>query len=135
MPTNLLVLPLLGGFCLVHIFYYFRFRSQRLEGYRLLLESAVAGTGLMALASAIVYCYDLFPPRLWLWGFWARSIWERVSPFDYSGTAALALVLGVVLPCIGNLFFPKRWATHMAIKLTCSPKTLPAIIEDSPEMR
>jgi len=52
MPTNLLLLPLVGGYCLTHFCYYFRFRSQRLDGYRLLLESALAGI-LLAILSPV----------------------------------------------------------------------------------
>src|SRR3954453_8329114 len=43
LPTNLLLLPLLGGFWFVHFCYLFKFRAQRLDGYRLLLESAFLG--------------------------------------------------------------------------------------------
>ena len=49
MPWNLLILPLLGGFWLLRTCNLFRFRSQYLEGYRLLMESAIAGVVLIGL--------------------------------------------------------------------------------------
>ena len=55
MPTNLLILPLLGGFLLVHIWHLSRFRSQRLEGYRLLMETAIAGVILVTFARLLTY--------------------------------------------------------------------------------
>jgi hypothetical protein len=44
MPYNLLLLlPLIGGFLFVHLTHYFRFAAQRMDGYRLLFQSAIAG--------------------------------------------------------------------------------------------
>ena len=38
---NLLILPLLGGFLFLELCHVYRFRFQRLEGYRLLMWSAI----------------------------------------------------------------------------------------------
>ena len=43
MPTNLLLLPLLGGYWFIQNFHCTRFRARRLDGYRLLVESAFYG--------------------------------------------------------------------------------------------
>lgn len=46
MPSNLLLLlPLLGGYGFIHLFYFTRFRAQTLEGHRLIFEAAMWGFG------------------------------------------------------------------------------------------
>jgi hypothetical protein len=112
MPTNLLILPLLGGFLLVHIWHLSRFRSQRLEGYRLLFETAVAGVILVTIARIITYslAWSGVVSRVSL----AR--WNEFAPIPFSGTGALAFLLGVTVPFIANLVFRRQkaqdWAIH-----------------------
>jgi hypothetical protein len=72
MPTNLLLLPLLGGYWFLHTLYYTRFRSQRLDGYRLLMESAFAGLLLTLVARVVV----LFAQRWPL----IQSPWSDLAP-------------------------------------------------------
>jgi hypothetical protein len=72
MPYNLLLLPLIGGFLFVHLTHFFRFGAQRLDGYRLLFQSAIAGICLSAAARLIDLLIDLTPlgvpaHRLWIW--------------------------------------------------------------------
>lgn len=43
MPSNLLLLPFLAGYLFLHSFHFTKFRAQRLDGYRLLMESAAVG--------------------------------------------------------------------------------------------
>ena len=61
MPYNLLLLPLLGGFLFFHLTHFFRFAAQRLDGYRLLFQSAIAGTFLSILARLIVLAIAASP--------------------------------------------------------------------------
>jgi hypothetical protein len=90
MPTNLLLLPLLGGYWFIHTFYYTRIRSLSLDGYRLLLESAFAGMVFTACAHAIVlYLQRFSPAALDAWTAWA-------APIPYLGTTTLAAVLGLL---------------------------------------
>lgn len=99
MPYNWLLLPLLGGFLFFHITHYFRFSAQRLDGYRLLLQTAVAGACLAFLARLstlgleILVGQDLF-----------TSFWNQFAPFAFSGTSTLALALGPILAFILNAF-------------------------------
>jgi hypothetical protein len=58
MPYNLLLLPLLGGFLFIHLTHFFRFGAQRLDGYRLLFQSAIAGICLSALARLVDLLID-----------------------------------------------------------------------------
>lgn len=97
MPTNLLLLPLLGGFWFVHFCYVFRFRAQRLDGYRLLLESAFFGLLLIVPARLITY----YAQYLEL-GRRAQAEWVKLWNAPLSGTAALSLLLGLVAPLVIN---------------------------------
>ena len=111
MPTNLLLLPLLGGYWFVHFCYFFRFRSQRLDGYRLLIESAIAGLFLAAAARILVCLITILPGSTLL-----QSCWERFSPFPFSGSAAGSVILGVVLPWIVNYCYDESRSKDRALE-------------------
>jgi hypothetical protein len=99
MPTNLLLLPVLGGFCFVHFCYFLNFRAQRLDGPRLLLESALYGLLLTIPARLITYYW----PRYSDTGWWFREEWGHVfKDAPLSGTASLTLLLGLSLPFLIN---------------------------------
>lgn len=110
MPYNLLLLPLLGGFLFFHLAHYFRFGAQRLDGYRLLLQTAVAGTCLAILARLIDIVVE------GVFGINVMSIWSFFSPFEYSGTSALSFLLGPLLAAIWNLFVSKEEAKEIEIR-------------------
>jgi hypothetical protein len=116
MPTNLLVLPLLGGFCFVHILYYLRFRAQRLEGYRLLIECAITGAGLLAISRLLIAVVDYAPAPIWLFSYRLRTFWCSFWPLEDAGTATIALFLGIFLPCIANCFYGKERAKDRALR-------------------
>jgi hypothetical protein len=111
MPYNLLLLPLMGGFLFFHLAHVFRFGAQRLDGYRLLFQSAIAGTCLATLARLLVLAYAAFGPAAR-----SREVWHTFSPFAYSATSALALVLGPILAVILNLFIGKQEAKDIEIR-------------------
>jgi hypothetical protein len=111
MPYNLLLLPLLGGFLFFHLTYFFRFAAQRLDGYRLLFQSAIAGTFLSILARLIVLAIAASPA-----GPSAESYWTRFSPFPYSATSALSLVLGPLVAVLINFVLGKEKAIDMEIR-------------------
>lgn len=98
MPTNLLLLPLLGGYWFVHTFHYTKFRSQRLDGYRLLVESALAGVILIFVSRFLVIFGVYFPA--------VQSTWYFLAPRDipFLGTATTSLVLGLTVPHCLNFF-------------------------------
>lgn len=92
MPYNLLLLPLLGGFLFLHLCHRFRFRAQRLDGNRLLVESAVAGAVLLLLSRLLVTTFGI--TRLGqLLGGW----WTTFAPFPFSETSAISLLIGPLL--------------------------------------
>src|SRR4051794_41018297 len=99
MPTNLLLLPLLGGYWFIHTLSYTRIRSQALDGYRLLLESAMAGLCFAMLSRLVVNGIAAALPS-------ARAAWESVAPqFPYLGTAVGAALIGFLAPYPLNLIF------------------------------
>ena len=111
MPYNLLLLPLLGGFLFFHLTHYFRFGAQRLDGYRLLLQTAVAGTCLTALARLINLVFELI--------FGVNAVdraWAYFAPYTFSGTSVLSLLLGPLAALIWNLFIDKEEAKDIEIR-------------------
>lgn len=100
MPTNLLILPLLGGFLFLHLCNFVKFWAQLLDGYRLLLYSALAGFMLSVFSRIALVELGHMPALACLGG-----IWGRYAPqIEYVDTAVGALALGPVLACLWNLF-------------------------------
>ncbi len=99
MPYNLLLLPLLGGFLFVHITHYFRFGAQRLDGYRLLFQTAIAGTLLAMVARIVIVGIEMSVGH-----YPGHAFWTRFAPFPYAGTSILSLALGPVFALAVNLF-------------------------------
>jgi hypothetical protein len=111
MPYNLLLLPLLGGFLFIHLTHYFRFAAQRMDGYRLLFQAAIAGVGLSIagrLAELLVGETPLGPPL--------GRYWAVFSPFPYSATSVISLLLGPMCALVVNLLIDKEKANDKEIK-------------------
>ncbi len=113
MPYNLLLLPLLGGFLFFHIAHYFRFGAQRLDGYRLLFQTAIAGTCLAAIARLINIVFEfIFGINV------VDRAWAFFAPLNvtFSGTTALSLLLGPIAAFVWNLFIDKEQAKEIEIR-------------------
>lgn len=95
MPFNLLLLPLLGGFLLLHRSYLWRYYLARFDGHRLIFFSAAAGVFLLVLSTLLVYVVGYFAPSV-------VAGWYDVVPFAHSGKAFGALFLGAGLPSLLN---------------------------------
>jgi hypothetical protein len=111
MPYNLLLLPLLGGFLFIHLTHYFRFAAQRADGYRLLFQAAIAGVGLSIAGRLTELLIHLTPPGRWL-----EQYWQVFSPFPYSATSAISLLLGPFFALVVNLFVSKDHAKNVEIR-------------------
>ena len=118
MPYNLLLLPLLGGFLFFFTAHLFRFGAQRLEGYKLLFQSAVAGVVLSFFARLIVLA--LATTRT---GVWVESRWLLFSPFAFSATSALSMILGPLAALILNVFISADKAKRIEVRRNGSPLT------------
>src|SRR6267142_4470624 len=98
MPFNLLLVPLLGGFVLSSLSNRFKFKSVRLDGYRLLLHSSLAGLFLLMAAELIVVIFR-FPLG------WLDSGFHQAVPYKGAGVTTLAFFLSFPFCLIANRFF------------------------------
>jgi hypothetical protein len=110
MPYNLLLLPLLGGFLFIHLTHYFRFNAQRLDGYRLLIQAAIAGTCLAVLARMLELFFGAIA------GLNIDVVWSYLLSLPYLGTSAFAFVLGPFCAWIWNLFVCRERAKELEIE-------------------
>jgi hypothetical protein len=111
MPYNLLLLPLIGGFLFVHLTHYFRYAAQRMDGYRLLFQAAIAGVCFSIfgrLSVLLIAVTPLGPP--------AKEAWRLFSPFPFSATSAISLLLGPAFALLLNLFIGRDKAKDIEIK-------------------
>ncbi len=98
MPWNntLILLPLLGGFLFLDWCYYTRLRQQRLDGNRLIIESAFVGAILILITSVALRAFDR-PDRV------AAAVSAHI-PILASFSIAVACAVG--LPYFRN--FPQK---------------------------
>ena len=93
----------------IHRVFALKYRAEKLDGYRLLLESAGVGLILAFAARAMTYMVALLPG-----GKLVQAAWSALVPFEYSGAAAGALILGAAIPIVVNRFLPidraRAWA-------------------------
>jgi hypothetical protein len=93
MPFNLLLLPLLGGYIFALKYYRTRYSALRSENHRLLFLAAQYGLLFLGISAGVRGLWILlryFIPALTV----VNNIWHVLFPFDFSGTAILALLIG-----------------------------------------
>lgn len=112
MPTNLLILPLLAGFWFIHFCHYFRFRAQRLDGYRLLIESSLAGAILFLFGRVTTYVLVSHTPVGPVVSRW----WLAFAPVSFSGTATLSFFVGLAAPFVLNIFWKEDISKQRAVE-------------------
>ena len=89
MGLGLFLVPVLGGYLLLTKWHYTRYNILRKSGYHLFFQSAIAGCVLVGAARlGVVLLNDCLP--------WVGACWKSHVPFDYSGTVALSVLLGLV---------------------------------------
>jgi hypothetical protein len=110
MPTNLLILPLIAGYWFIHRTYLFKFRAQQLEGYRLLIESALVGAILLVASRILTFATNFLPnvPPY-------RSLWYEFAVVPYAGTGLLSMGLALVAAEIGNWLKPMEIALEESV--------------------
>lgn len=107
MGLGLFLVPVLGGYLFLTRLHYTRYGILRKSGYHLFFQSAIAGGVLALIARAmVVFLSDYFPQ--------ADPLWKRYVPIDFSGTVALSVLLGLVLPYLVNCFYGKERAERRA---------------------
>ena len=92
MGFGLLFVPLVGGYLFLTWCHWTRFTVRRQSGHHLLFWSASVGLVLLAGARVVEL---LFSDVVQSWPYLV-DLWQRVAPFTYVGTIALAFLLG---PC------------------------------------
>jgi hypothetical protein len=110
-PLNLLLLPLLGGFIFVTRWYPTKYYSLRVDSYRLVFTSALAGAGFLLLASFLT-AFISWPL--------CDEFWHRVVPPGDSGKSTLAMIFGLTLwwpfNRLGNKVSEGSWLHHLSDK-------------------
>ena len=102
MGLGLLLVPALAGYLFLSWFNATRYSLPRETGYHVVFRSAIAGVFLFFIARLFVVLANAVAPEI-------GSSWKPIIPLDYSGTAAITLILAAVLPPIIN-----RLATRSA---------------------
>ena len=109
MPFNLILLPLLGGYLLVSRTHLFAFKAAKQSRERLVFMAAFAAVGLVIVSRMIVLItVDMWSP--------VGVLWRQFFPLPYSGTASLALGLGIIGPWLINCLIPLNIASKLAIQ-------------------
>jgi hypothetical protein len=111
LPFNLLLFPLLAGYLFLHTNRYLRWKAQTLDGNRLLLEAAKYGIVFGIAGRAVTYFAAYIPKEDYL-----QHALHQAAPFDYTGTAVAALLLGIIGGPLSNLFFDELAAKSLALR-------------------
>lgn len=106
---GLLLVPALGGYLFLIRFNGTRDRIGRQSGYHVVLKAAVAGVVLFAVARfGVMFLNEwMSSPEGGDIALQARrvtALWKDAIDLEYSGTAALSVLLGWLSPFVANLF-------------------------------
>ena len=99
------LIPTLGGYWFLTHLNLTRYATLRESGYHVFFRAAIAGGFLAVLARLVVLLLNYSFPQV-------GEIWEPYAPFPYSGTAILSVLLGVVLPIVGNRCYSREKAAR-----------------------
>ena len=115
MPTNLLLLPLLAGYWFIRYCHFFKFRAQKLDGYRLLIHSASVGVVFLGVSRLLTWSVLYWQQKYFVVGLIART-WNDITPEPYAGSAVLSFLIGIVAPFAVNRFISRQTAKDWALK-------------------
>ena len=105
MQFGVLLLPILGGYWFLTVFYHTRYKAVRDTGYHLFFKSAITGSVLFVMAFLIVNSTGSF----------LTSFQELVQvPDKRLATSVLSALLGGILPFILNLACDREKAARKA---------------------
>ena len=111
MGFGLLFVPLVGGYLFLSYCNLTRFTGRRQGGYRLIFRSAAVGLGLIVLARVVVDVADRLVGR-------SIPVFDYLvglAPFPYSGTIALAFVLGPAGALLVNCVYSESKGAMRAV--------------------
>lgn len=98
MPWNSLLFALVGGFLFDTLWNRTKYNARRVDGQRLLLQSALWGVLLLIVSYLNVRWISLYAPGLQQW-------WQSLVIYRGLSVPLLAMVLGGTLPWLLNLFW------------------------------
>ena len=107
MGLGLFLVPVLGGYLFLTRLHYTRYGILRKSGYHLFFQSAIAGGALTLVARAMIVFLNDYLHQI-------APLWRHYIPLDFSGTVALSVLLGLVLPYVINRFYGKERAERRA---------------------
>jgi hypothetical protein len=112
LPWNEFLIPLLAGYIFIHLFHLTKFRAQRHDGYRLLIESTICGAVLSIISWSSMHALHGTRAGTWI------ETWVRTAGIAYPflGTAAGAVFLALVLALAGNLLIGAERAKSIMVR-------------------
>jgi hypothetical protein len=110
-PWNEFLLPILAGYIFLNFCSLTRFRAQRHDGYRLLIESLFYGVLIFSSARVLgILMYKSY--RVQAFESWRQ---QNGLVYPYSGTAVLAACLAAILALLANFVIGRDRAKKMLL--------------------
>ncbi|SHN23952.1 hypothetical protein SAMN04488057_11312 [Cyclobacterium lianum] len=108
---DLLLLPLLGGYWFLNLFYYTKYYHQRIERQRLIFNSSIVAVFI----SGIGFLLDSILEKYF---FGIREFLGHLIPFDCNGFNQSLLIFGIspILAFLLNITLPKSFLFQLILK-------------------
>lgn len=111
MPFNLLLFPIIGGYYILIRSELFRYRQQRVETQKLILNSILAGIFLLAISWSLTSILKYTWPELV-----SKIVDFYPVKIKYFGTAVASFMLAVVITELTNLIVEQSKQISLAIR-------------------
>lgn len=109
MTLGWFLIPAVTGYWFLTHLHFTRYGALRDSGYHVFFRAVIAGVILAFLAYTSIFLLNPRIPEV-------SIIWKSFMPIPYSGMAMLTILLGWVLPIVGNLFYGKEKAARWAAR-------------------
>lgn len=114
MGLGLFLIPTLAGYWFLTHLHATRYVTLRASGYHVFFRAAIAGGVLFFFSYALLLSLEHVIPQI-------AAMWDDSVPIPYSGTAILSVLLGFILPIVGNQFHREEKAARRAAKKSRDP--------------
>ena len=109
MALGWFLIPAVTGYWFLTHLHFTRYDALRDSGYHVFFRAVIAGVILAFIAYTSIFLLNPRMPEV-------SMIWKSFMPISHSGTAMLTVLLGWVLPIVGNLFYGEEKAARRAAK-------------------